>query len=82
MVIPGLDVSAGGSGLAFIAASSFGDTDYLTRLHSTLAFAAFPVREGGRLRYCASNLVGDAALLYAGVLGPLWNKVNSTGGTQ
>ena len=76
MVVPGLDVSAGGSGLAFIGASSFGDADYLARLHATLDFAAFPIRDdAGRLRYAASNLVGDAALLYAGVLGPLWEKV-------
>jgi len=75
MIIPGLDISAGGSGLAFIGASSFGDADYLGRLHATLDFAAFPLREHGGLRYCASNLVGDAVLLYAGVLGPIWNKV-------
>lgn len=79
MVVPGLDVSAGGSGLAFIAASSFGDAEYLAKLHATLDFAAFPIRdEAGRLRYAASNLVGDAALLYAGVLGPLWEKVGGT----
>ncbi len=74
-VIPGLDISAGGSGLAFVAASSIGDADYLGKLHATLEFAAFPVREEGRLRYCASNLVGDSALLFADVLGPMWTKV-------
>jgi hypothetical protein len=37
--------------------------------------AAFPSRKNGRLKYCASNPVGDAALLYASVLGPLWKKV-------
>ena len=77
MIIPGLDIAAGGSGMAFIGASSFGDTDYLGRLHATLDFAAFPLRENGGLRYCASNLVGDAVMLYAGVLGPIWNKVLS-----
>ena len=75
MIIPGLDISAGGSGMAFIGASSFGDIDYLGRLHATLDFAAFPIRENGGLRYAASNLVGDAVMLYAGVLGPIWNKV-------
>ncbi len=75
MIIPGLDISAGGSGLAFIGASSFGDLDYLGRLHATLDFAAFPLREHGGLRYCASNLVGDAVMLYAGVLGPIWHEV-------
>ena len=76
MVIPGLDISAGGSGMAFLGASTFGDTDYLSRLHATLDFAAFPVHDHGRLRYGASNLVGDAVMLYAGVLGPLWHHVN------
>ena len=77
MIIPGLDISAGGSGLAFVGASSFVDIDHLGRLHATLDFAAFPVRENGGLRYAASNLVGDAVILYAGVLGPIWDKVLS-----
>jgi hypothetical protein len=76
-VIPVLGISAGGSGLAFIGASSFGDMDYLTQLHATLDFAAFPKRVQGRLQYCASNQVGDAAMLYACVLGPIWEKVKS-----
>ena len=74
-VIPGLDISAGGSGLAFIGASSFQDLEFLSKLHTTLDFAAFPKRDEGRLKYCASNQVGDAALLYAMVLGPIWEKV-------
>jgi len=74
-VIPLLDISAGGSGLAFIAASSFRDTTFLSKLHTTLDFAGFPKREAGRLKYCASNQVGDAAMLYACVLGPVWDKV-------
>ena len=74
-VIPGLEISAGASGMAFIGASSFGDDEYLCRLSATLDFSAFPSYEDGRLKYCASNQVGDAALLYAAVLGPLWEKV-------
>ena len=74
-MIPLLDISAGGSGLAFIGASSFGDLPYLARLHATLDFAAFPVRDATGLKYCAGNQVGDAVLLYADVLGPLWQKV-------
>ncbi len=38
--------------------------------------AAFPSGKNGRLKYCASNQVGDAALLYAAVLGPLWEKTS------
>jgi hypothetical protein len=31
------------------------------------------------VRYCASNQVGDAVLLYASVLGPVWEKIQSGG---
>jgi hypothetical protein len=74
-IVPGLDVSGGSSGLAFVAASSFGDRSYLQALLATLDFAAFPVEESGRLRYCASNQVGDAVVLYALSIGPLWQAV-------
>jgi len=76
-IIPVFDVSAGSSGMAFIGASSFGDDKYLASLAATLDFAGFPLRTGGRLKYCASNQVGDAALLYAATLGPLWEKVKT-----
>jgi len=75
MVVPGLGVSAGSSGMAFIAAASFQDWDFLRALTSTLDMAAFPSREQGRLKYCASNQVGDAAMLYAATLGPLWERI-------
>ena len=60
------------SGLAFAGASAFRDEAFLSSLLTTLNFAGFPSRRGGALKYCASNQVGDAALLYAAVLGPLW----------
>ncbi len=74
-IVPGLDVSGGSSGLAFIAASSFGDAEYLRALEATLELAAFPSERDGRLRYCASNQVGDAVLLYALSIGPLWEAL-------
>ncbi|MBI1840115.1 MAG: hypothetical protein HYR88_04605 [Verrucomicrobia bacterium] len=74
-VIPILDIGAGASGLAFVGASSFGDSALLQRLHTTVEFAAFPARKSGGLRYCASNPVGDSVILYSTVLGPMWNKV-------
>jgi hypothetical protein len=74
VVIPGFEVSAGSSGMAFMAASTFHDWDFLRALHATLDMAAFPSRNNGQLKYCASNQVGDAALLYASVLGPLWER--------
>lgn len=74
-VIPWLEISAGGSGLAFVGAASFRDLDFLKTLSATLDFAAFPQKKQGRLRYCGSNQVGDAVLLYSTVMGPLWEKV-------
>jgi hypothetical protein len=76
-IIPVFDVSSGSSGMAFIGASAFGDDKFLGSLAATLDFAGFPSRTGGRLKYCASNQVGDAALLYAATLGPLWEKVKT-----
>jgi hypothetical protein len=78
-IIPGFEISAGSSGMAFIGASAFDDSNFLASLAATLDFAGFPSRTGGRLKYCASNQVGDAALLYAATLGPLWQKVETGG---
>jgi hypothetical protein len=77
MVVPGLGVSAASSGMAFIAAASFHDWEFLRALASTLDMAGFPARDNGRLKYCASNQVGDAAVLYAAVLGPLWERIGT-----
>jgi hypothetical protein len=63
--------------MAFIGASAFGDDKYLAALAATLDFAGFPSHKSGRLKYCASNQVGDAALLYAATLGPLWQTVQT-----
>jgi len=74
-IVPLFDVSAGSSGLAFVAAASFGDRGYLGELQATLDFAAFPVEKGGELGYAASNQVGDAVVLYALSIGPLWDAL-------
>ena len=73
--IPFFDISAGSSGMAFIGASAFGDEAFLASLNTTIDFAGFPSQTKGALKYCASNPVGDAALLYAATLGPVWEKV-------
>ena len=78
-IIPILNISAGSSGMVFIGASAFGDDHFLSSLAATLDFAAFPTRKHGTLKYSASNQVGDAALLYAATLGPLWEKVGNGG---
>lgn len=76
-IIPVFEISAGSSGMAFIGASAFGDDLFLASLNATIDFAGFPLRKNGALKYCASNQVGDAALLYAATLGPIWQKVES-----
>ncbi|HEY3448648.1 MAG TPA: hypothetical protein VGK67_19985 [Myxococcales bacterium] len=76
LVVPLLEASPGGSGLALVGAASFGDAEYLAALHASLDFAAFPTESGnGELRYSASNQVGDAVLLYSTTLGPMWKRV-------
>ncbi len=76
-IIPVFNISAGSSGMAFIGASAFDDERFLSSLAATLDFAGFPSRKNGALKYCASNQVGDAALLYAATLGPIWQKINT-----
>ncbi len=76
-VIPFVGASAGSSGTAFVAASSFEDEAYWKGLLTSLDFAGFPIRDGDALRYAASNQVGDAVLLYSMVLGPVWKKVGA-----
>ncbi len=78
-VVPVLGISAGSSGLAFVGARAFNDRDYLSALLTTLNYGGFPVIRRGQLRYCASNQVGDAVLLYSMVLGPLWREVERRG---
>lgn len=78
-VIPLLDASTSSSGLAMMAAAAFGDDAFFASLARSLNCAGFPSRRDGGLQYCASNQVGDAVLLYATELGPLWRKVREHG---
>ena len=70
--IPFIDANAGSSGLAVLGAAAFHDADYLGALVTSMSFAAFPVRDGSRLRFAAGNTLADAVTLYALVQGPLW----------
>jgi len=76
-IIPVFNISAGSSGMAFIGATAFDDEHFISSLSATLDFAGFPSRKNGALKYCASNQVGDAAILYAATLGPLWEKAKA-----
>jgi len=75
-VVPILGASASASGLAILGAAAFGDRWFFDRLLTSLNLGGFPVERGGQLRYQASNPVGDAVVLYAMVLGPLWDEAN------
>jgi hypothetical protein len=61
--------------MAFIGATAFHDDKLVSSLAASLDFAGFPNARSGELRYCASNQVGDAALLYSTTLGPLWERI-------
>ena len=75
-LLPGLGASLSSSGLALVAASTFADEQFYSALTASLDFAGFPHERSGQLRYCMSNQVGDAAVLYSTVAGPLWEKIN------
>lgn len=76
MVLPGIQASPAASGLALVAARAFGDGEFLGELLTALELTGFPERDAaGGLRYAASNQVGDAVLLAALSLGPLWAEV-------
>jgi hypothetical protein len=76
-IVPLIGASAGASGMAFLGAATFGDEEMLTGLLTSLDYGAFPVERDGRLKYCASNQVGDAVMLYAMTMGPLWREVRA-----
>jgi hypothetical protein len=78
-VVPLLEASPSSSGLALMGAAAFGDADFHRRLLTSLNLGGYPRESGGRLRYCASNQVGDAVILYSLVLGPLWEKIKASG---
>jgi hypothetical protein len=76
-IVPLLEASAGSSGLALLGAATFDDRAYFDALCTTLELAGFPVvDDAGKdtVRYAASNQVGDAVMLYAMVVGPLWQR--------
>lgn len=74
-VVPGFEASASSSGLALMAASSFGDQKRYRQLLGSLELLGLPIEESGRLRSAASNQVGDAVILYGMVTGPTWKRV-------
>lgn len=78
-ILPLINLSAGSTGLAFLGAASFDDKEYLKQLYRSLEMGAFPVRAPEGIRYCASNAVGDAVLLYSITQGPAWRRIMQGG---
>jgi hypothetical protein len=76
-IIPILDISLGSSGQALLGATTFHDPQFAAGLLTSLRFGGFPVERDGRLRFAASNAVGDAVVLYALVQGPLWERLEA-----
>lgn len=76
LVVPGLDLSVGASGMALLGAATFGDRDFYVSLVRSLQLAGFPVESSSHLRYGISNQVGDAVVLYSMTLGPAWREVS------
>jgi hypothetical protein len=77
-LVPGILASTSASGLALVASRAFGDTRWHDALRRSLALAG-PQEEDGRLHYAASNLVGDAVILYGLSNGPLWDLISRRG---
>jgi hypothetical protein len=64
--------------MAILGAAAFDDGELVGELATSLELAAFPERKDGKLRYLASNSLGDAVLLYALAQGPLFRLVKSS----
>ena len=75
-IIPGLGASPGASGLAILGAATFNDTETLNALLRSLVAFGMPNEEKDELRFDASNLVGDAVILYALSQGPLFKNLS------
>jgi len=77
-VVPALQASPSSSGLAFVAASSFGDEAFLKELFASLHLGGFQKKQNGTIGFHACNQVGEAVILYSMTLGPMWQKVKNT----
>jgi hypothetical protein len=76
-VVPIVQASPSSSGLAFVAASSFGDEAFLKELFASLRLGGFQKKQNGTIGFHACNQVGEAVILYSITLGPVWKKVKN-----
>lgn len=77
-IVPGLGASPASSGLALVAARSFGDTDLARALWASVELAGFPDESNGESRLKAGNALGDAVAAYGLVQGPVWNRLGAS----
>ncbi|UCC96720.1 MAG: hypothetical protein JSW66_12850 [Phycisphaerales bacterium] len=77
-VIPVLQASPSSSGLAFVAARSFGDTSLLKALLASLQLGGFSREKDDTLTFYTCNQLGEAVLLYSMATGPIWQKVKDS----
>ena len=75
LVLPGSGASVASSGLAFVAAGTYGDVEFLRALTTSVSALGFGVETDGGLRHAAGNQVGDAVMLYGLTTGPVWRKL-------
>jgi hypothetical protein len=76
-VIPGFEISAGASGLAFVGAGAFADDALLTPLVRSLQLGGFPTATRDGVRLAAGNQVAEAVIAYGLTQGPLWRKIGA-----
>lgn len=74
-VLPGIELSAASSGLAFVGARAFNDEAYEQSLLRSLALGGFPSATETGLRFATTNQVADSVIAYGLVQGPLWRKI-------
>ena len=74
-VVPILGASTSSSGLAMVAAGAFGDADLAAGLRRSLGLFMDADADPAARRLATGTGVGEAAILYALVQGPLWGRV-------
>lgn len=71
-VVPGLGAGPASSGIAFVAAQSFGDRTLVDALRRSLEVFAVPVTRGRERWYAATGAMGHAVVTYGLGTGSAW----------
>lgn len=81
-ILAGIGAGSASSGFAIVASKAFNDKELLSRMLCSLKIGGIPIEKNNTLKYAASNPVGDAAILYSMVCGPIYDKVSSGAGKK